>query len=286
MKDKIDMHIHSYISDGDYETKKIIDLVKESGVKTFSLTDHDTILGNLEILEHLPEGMEFITGVEMTAYIEKGELHILGYDIDLNNKELKRELANQDNLARFRVKMLLSYLSEVFNIKFSKEEEAALFNKKGNVGRPEVSKLLIKHGYASSVREAFAKYLIEAHNNVKGSVNYLSAEEIIELIKGAGGVPVLAHPIFLQKPIDELDEYIGELKKYGLMGIEVYHSKQDKEYSEQLLAIAKKYDLLVSAGSDYHGPNVKPDVFIGKMANNTISMTEVSVLDFIRSRKK
>ena len=284
MKNKIDMHIHSYISDGDYDTKKVVELIKESGVKTFSLTDHDNILGNFEIMDHLDEGMEFITGVEMTAYIEKGELHILGYDIDLNNKELKKELVNQDNLARFRVKMLLSYLSEVFEIKFSKEEEATLLNKKGNVGRPEVAKLLIKHSYVSSVREAFAKYLIEAHNNIKNAINYLSGEEIIALIKDAGGVPVLAHPIFLQKTIDELDEYIGELKKYGLMGIEVYHSKQSTEYSEKLLEIATKYDLLVSCGSDYHGPNVKPDVFIGKVANNMLEIDSVSLVDYIRSR--
>ncbi len=284
MKDKIDMHIHSYVSDGDYTTKKIVELIKESGVKTFSLTDHDTIMGNFEIIEHLDEGMEFITGVEMTAFIEKGELHILGYDIDLNNKELKKELANQDNLARFRVKMLLSYLKEVFEIEFSKEEESALLNKKGNVGRPEVGKLLIKHGYASSVREAFAKYLIEAHNNIKGAIDYLSGEEIIALIKGAGGIPVLAHPIFLQKPIDELDEYIGELKRYGLMGIEVYHSKQSIEYSEKMLEIADKYDLLVSCGSDYHGPSVKPDVFIGKVANNQLEVNNVSLIDYIRSR--
>lgn len=286
MENKIDMHIHSKISDGDYDTKTIIELIKENGIKTFSLTDHDNILGNLEIKNYLSEDMEFITGVELTAFIEKGELHILGYDIDLNNEELRAELANQDNLARFRVKKLLRYLSEVFEIKFSKEDEEALFNKKGNVGRPEVAKLMIKNGHVSTVREAFAKYLIEAHSNVKSSVNYLSGEETIKLIKKAGGIPVLAHPIFLQKSLEELDEYISELKGYGLMGIEVYHSKQNAEYIEALLNIAEKYDLLVSCGSDYHGPIVKPDVMLGKMANNTISMNNVSVLDYIRSRKK
>ena len=284
MKNKIDMHIHSDYSDGDYSPEKVVELVKSSNISTFSLTDHDTIEGNLNIINYLDEGMEFITGVEMTGFIEKGELHILGYDINLDNKPLIEELENQDKLSRVRVTKLIEYLRVKFGLDITKQEENKLLNKKGNVGRPSISKLLIEKGLANSVRDAFSKYLIEAHSFVKDDVKYLNAKEIIELIKGADGIPVLAHPAFLQMPLDRLDEYVKELKGYGLMGLEVYHSKQSSEYSEELHKLAKKHDLLISFGSDYHGPNVKPDVFLGKTMHNTLEKDNISLLNYIRSR--
>ena len=144
--------------------------------------------------------------------------------------------------------------------------------------------MLIKHNYVNSTQEAFEKYLIEAYEKCQQVRKGISSKEGIELIKQANGLAVLAHPVTLKKKPEELDILIEQLVSEGLDGIEVYHSEHTEEQMKQYLELAQKYNLLISAGSDYHGPTVKPTVKLG-LGKENIKVKQLTLLDKINSRK-
>ena len=165
---------------------------------------------------------------------------------------------------------------------FDSKDIKELFSLKGNIGRPNVAKLLVKEGYVKSVQESFDKYLISAYKKTRTLNRGLSYEECIKLIKDAGGISVLAHPNQLKMDNEELEETIKNMIDCGLDGIEVYHSGHTKEETKRYLELSKKYNLLVSAGSDYHGKMVKPDVEIGVTSSGKIK--KLTLLDRIKKR--
>jgi predicted metal-dependent phosphoesterase TrpH len=285
MKKLIDLHIHTIYSDGELTPNEVLELVKEKNVGLFSITDHDTLMGVKKLLEIYDEQeIRFITGIEMTGKIDKGKLHILGYEIDVNNEQLNFVLDKLHNVSIEKVKMMIEYLVEKYNIEFTNEELNKLYNPIGDVGSPEIAMLLLKHGYVKSIKEAFEKYLIEAYDQVRNKAFYLEAKEVIELILGANGIPILAHPISLKKDIKELEEYIVELVEYGLAGIEVYHPDQPMEYRIKLLQIAHKYGLVVTGGSDYHGPVMKPHITLGHGINNNNIIVDLNITKFLNDK--
>lgn len=283
MKEFMDLHIHTIYSDGDKTPKQIIKMAKEKGLTTIAITDHDMIMGLKTLTEEDLEGIKFIPGVEMTAKVPRARMHILGYNIDINNKELNEKLNNRVDVRNFL--LYEEYLKKLFNIELPKKDIEKIITKPGNIGRPELGKLLIKYGYAIDQDDAFDTYLnpvMDACRHLK--VGY-SKEECIEMILEAGGIPVLAHPISLKLNEEELRKEILYLKSIGLMGIETRHIHHTPEYTAMLEQIAIDYDLLTSGGTDYHG-EVKPKVKLGTGINGNVNVTESTLVDYIDNLNK
>lgn len=275
----IDLHMHSNYSDGELTPKELLNLAKDNDIGIMSLTDHDTVLGNKEIFRILGKDINIVSGIEMTAYVPKGQMHILGYDIDIYNRDLNRVLNElKDNNINYLIS-LLARLKKDYRISFNHDDIKELVNTKGRVGRPSIAKLCVKYGYAKTIQEAFDKYLVNVYEKVKDENKWLTYEDCITLIKNSGGIPVLAHPNTLQLSNAELLDLLKKLKECGLEGIEAYHSSHSSNDIKKFLEIADDYNFLVSGGSDYHGVNVKPDIEIGTGKDNNLCVRKLSVFE-------
>lgn len=282
----IDMHTHSSYSDGELNPDELIIKAKNEGISTIAITDHDTILGIKNItVDPNRIGIKIISGIELSAQVPVGSMHILGYGIDVNNEALNQKLKEIHNRNLYAIMAIICQLKKDYDIVFTTEEILEILNLERNIGRPDIARLLIKYGYVSSVKEAFQKYLIEAYNCCGKITKGIPKEECIKLIKNAGGLAVLAHPITLEKDPQELDLCIRELVEYGLDGIEVFHSEHSHKNIEEYICLANKYNLLVSGGSDYHGENTKPDIELGRGKNN-IKIKQLTLIDRINARNQ
>lgn len=279
----IDLHTHSCYSDGEYTPNELIRKAKNKGIKMISITDHDTVLGNqnITLTKEEKSGIKIIPGIELSAKVERGQMHILGYNIDIYNKELNDKTIELKNNSLYSVIGILVQIKKDYDITFSTEEILNILNSKGNIGRPDIAKLFVKYSYTQSVKEAFDKYLIPANKKISTLKKGINFKDCINLIKNAGGIPVLAHPKTLKCTDKELEEIIIELKCNGLEGIEAYHSIHTKEEIEKYLALANKYDLLVSGGSDYHGPLIKPNIELATGVNNNIKVKKLTITEKI-----
>ncbi len=257
----LDLHTHTTYSDGTYTPHELIAHAVEKECEYISITDHD----NFEHISHLgeiPKNIKYISGVEISAEFKK-TLHILGYGFDPGHAELKSALNTLQEARRKRnMSMLENMAKEGFHISM---EELREESRGGIVGRPHFANLMLAKGYVKTYQEAFDKYL------AKGQPFYMNKQrlepkEAIRLILDAGGIPVMAHPYQTDLTSPELEALIVELKSYGLQGIEAYYSQHTKEQVKEYLEYAKKYDLLVTAGSDFHGGN-KPDIDLGMNVN-------------------
>lgn len=278
---KIDLHVHTIYSDGEKTPLEILEMCNKNNISIVAITDHGNILGAKKAIKENPYShIRVIPGIELTAtYPKKGcNLHILGYNVNLEDKGLNDISKDIMRDAENRVKSFIKELGKNFSIYFPQKDIDEIFNSVGNIGRPDVAKLCVKYGYAKTVQEAFKKLLDPLEDKVEKRKVRLNAKDCIEYILNAGGIPCLAHPIELKQEIGELKEYITELKGYGLKAVEVYQSKHTKEYSQQLLKIAEELSLLYSAGSDYHGPIVSPNTKIGSGNNNNLNIEYVSLL--------
>lgn len=278
----IDMHTHTNASDGEYSADYLIEKAKKEGIKTIGITDHDTLLGIQNVQEE-HEGIEVIPGIEISVKVPVGRMHVLGYDLDIWDERLNNKMQELHNRSLYSVAGVLCQLKKDYGIVFTTDEILSILNKKTNMGRPDIAKVMIENGLVSSVSEAFDKYLNEAYQRMGDVSKGITKQECIELIKNSGGLAVLAHPHSLKLPKEELEQFVGELVDYGLDGIEAYHSNHTPEMTEEYLGLADKYNLLVSGGSDYHGPLVKPDISLGRGRDN-IKIKQLTLLDRIHSR--
>lgn len=279
MKKLIDMHTHTNYSDGDYSPTELIELAKKQNIKILGITDHDTLEGIKNVPKNI-KNLKIIPGIELTAKVPKGRMHILGYNIDINNEELNDKMSWLKDKSTNSVISLIEQLKKDYKIYFTHEEIKELINANHNLGRPDLARLLIKKGYVKTVQEAFDKYLIAAYDKTRKVNKNLKPEECIKLILNSGGIPVLAHPHSLELDNKQLEILIRKMIKQGLKGIEVYHSDHTKEKEEFYLYLANKYKLLISGGSDYHGPITKPDIFLG-LGKNNIMIDDLSILNKI-----
>ena len=219
----IDLHIHSTFSDGSFTPSQLVKMALDSGLRGISLTDHDTTAGLKEFMKSAKEFLlPAIPGVEMSAEVNKGTMHILGYYIDCDNKILANVLSEIRDGRHIRNKKILEKLqANGFDINW---DEVLAFAGTEVVGRPHFAMALVKKGYVPSKEEAFNNYL------AKGKIAYvdrfrLTPQKSIETILASGGLAVLAHPYTLELPLNILREAIRELKNYGLSGMEVYYSE-------------------------------------------------------------
>ena len=247
--------MHSTISDGTDTPEEMLEKVKAAGIDLFSVTDHDAIKACISIKEILRADCPlFISGVEFSCRDSLGKYHILGYGYD-SSAEAICSLVEEGHSSRMKkLGMRLDALREIFGIEFSDKDAAELYAN-NNPGKPHIAKLLVKYGFAETVNQAFADFL----NKAKIPNIYVSPERAISAILESGGIPVLAHPSFGSGDEtimgDEMDERLQRLIGFGLKGVEAYYSGFSPVMQKEILGFAEKYNLYVTAGSDYHGEN-------------------------------
>ena len=285
MEKLIDMHMHTNYSDGELSPDELIKHAIERNVGVMAITDHDTLRGIKSVDKSNYPEIEIINGIELSAKVSKGQLHILGYGMDLENVSLNRKMSELQTNSINSVITVYAQIKKDFDIRFSYDDLVNLFTANHNIGRPDLAKLCIKYGYASGVQEAFDKYLNPAFEKNRSSSKGVPYYECIELIKNSGGIPVLAHPKSLKMEEKEFLVFLREMIDCGLRGIEAYHSSHSREEMEYYRRIAEEYNLLVSAGSDYHGEIVKPGIEVGTGKNNNIKIKKISLVDALKIDK-
>ena len=250
---KIDLHMHTTVSDGTDTPQQILTCAKDAGLSLFAVTDHDAIKAGRIIRELLADGdPRFLTGVEFSCRDGEGKYHILGYHYDPDAESINRVVETGHNLRMKKVETRIQFLISEFHMEFPEEEVAEILAM-DNPGKPHIANMMIRHGYAESRDRAIKEYINKLH--VKA--DYLLPEEAIRCILGAGGIPVLAHPAFGSGDEliigDEMEQRLLRLMDYGLQGIEAFYSGFTLKLRTGLLNLAEKYHLYVTAGSDYHG---------------------------------
>lgn len=251
---RVDLHLHSNQSDGSFSPNEIIDIAHKLSLKAISITDHDNI-NSLELAEKYcqQKGIEFISGVEISARARGFDLHLLGYCFDYRNNQLREYLKYFQNERIKRAKKIIELLKN-HGIKVSFD----LIQKKagGSIGRPHIADAMLEEGYVYNYYEAFNKYIGDGCPCCVPKYK-ISPAEAIALINRAGGICVIAHP-----GTDVTDEGLVNLIKVGLEGIETIHPRHTQAQVDHYREIIHKHDLLETGGSDCHGDR-KSHVLIG-----------------------
>ena len=244
----IDLHLHTLASDGRLTSTELIQMVVKNGLKTISITDHDSTEGLAEAYEAAKEfpDLRIIPGIEMSADIPGDEVHVLGYFLDYHDEEFQAQLTEFRMGRVGRAQVMVEKLDALG--KPVEWERVMHFAGDGTVGRPHIALAMVEAGYFKEPKEAFEEYLgndgLAYYDRPK-----LAPAAGVEMIKKVGGVPVLAHPTFMK----DMEAGIANLKKVGLMGMEVYYAQYDDDTVRHLARLAKEYDLIPCGGSDYHG---------------------------------
>ena len=258
---RIDLHLHTTYSDGSHSPDEIVQFARDAGVTALAITDHDTVEGLPEaIAAGEPAGIEIIPGIELSSRYEGRDTHILGYFFDWQDTTLQTRLIEQRANRDQRNPLVVEKLNQLgLDLTYDEVKTKAGV---GSIGRPHIASVLVDKGYVASTKEAFDRYLAEA------SPAYVErkspdSSEVITWIREAGGVPVLAHPHWTKCKGPELIEMCSALKEAGLMGIEVFYSTHTKRQTSEYLELARKLDLLMTGGSDFHG-TAKPGIYVGR----------------------
>lgn len=249
-----DLHLHSTVSDGSDTPLELLEKIRKTDIDIFSLTDHDSYLGCQEIFKHLrPDDPIFLGGIELSCEDEFGKYHILGYCYDVKKVAIRDAVEITNSARREKANNRIHFLEEAHHFRFTQEEIDTLLQNE-NPGKPHFVSLLLQKGYVSDKAEGFS-ILSEYH----GRERRLTPEEAIDAILLADGIPVLAHGILGdgsdRLSEQEIAERVNRLKYFGLMGVEGYYSSYTEEQTDIMLSLAKKNNLMVTAGSDYHGRN-------------------------------
>lgn len=268
----IDLHLHSSYSDGSDSIKELAEKIKQAGITLFALTDHDTVAGCEEMAKILPEG--FIPGVELTTIAGGIKCHILGYNSDYKNPELLALIEKGKKLRRTKLDIRIKYLKDVWNIDLTREELDWLYSRE-SVVKTHVANVLVKRGLAEDNQIAMKKYL----NGCKAGDTRFTVEESLAAIKASGGVSVWAHPLggegerHLSQ--EEFLKKLDVMKNYGIEGLECYYSRYNTDEIKFLKDCAKKNNLLITAGSDYHGDN--KSVLIGSLSEENLTIDSLNL---------
>ncbi len=266
----IDLHVHSNCSDGTLSPTQIVSLAIEKKLTAFALTDHDTVDGVEEAISAAKASalkghpIIVIPGVELSASYKGEDIHILGLCLDHHNPILLQALKEAANERESRNNKMCSNLQKV-GIPITVEKMKADC-KDAVLTRAHFAKFLLKEGYVSSMKEAFTKYL-DSSSPYYVTREYLTPKQAIELILQADGIPVLAHPLLYKLTPTQLKILIQDLKSYGLLGIEAIYSCNVNNDEAYVKSLARKYNLFITGGSDFHG-SVKPDIDLGTGRGN------------------
>lgn len=264
----IDLHIHTTASDGEFSPTEIVNKAINIGLTHIAITDHDTINGLNEAITYgKDKDIKIIPGVELNARVDLGQMHILGYYIDYTNKKFIKMMQVFENDRNERNNRMIAKFKEM-GIDIS-IDDIKKYAAGSVIGKPHFAKVLIEKGYVNDVEEAFQKYFnVEPMKNIRRKT--FLPKEIIDTIKSANGIAVLAHPQSLKLDEKQLREKIEELKSYGLEGLECYHSKQTYEEMQLFKKIASDNNLLITLGSDFHREKDKIEIKLGRGIDNNL----------------
>ena len=256
----IDLHTHSTFSDGSLTPEELIQEAVRAGLSAIALTDHDTTAGVPRLMAAAAStSVRAIAGVEISADVKSGTMHMLGYMIDPENHTLIERLKWLREGREVRNAEILEKLNRLgFGLTW---EEVAAFAGEDVVGRPHFAQALLARKLVKDKDEAFDKYLGK-NKPAYADRRRMSPENSIQLIRGAGGIPVLAHPFTLNLSADALKKQVAELRDFGLGGIEVFYSEHTPPMTSQYLNLTKELGLVATGGSDFHGA-MNPDVRLG-----------------------
>lgn len=256
---RIDLHTHSTCSDGSMTPSELVCHAKAAGLCAVALSDHDTVTGVNEAMAMGREiGVEVIPAIELSA-VSATETHILGYFIDPNAPSLVDAL---DRIRAIRVERLTETCAMLkkYAIDVSMDEVRAIAGG-GVLCRAHIAKIMTEKGYAKSPRDAFNRWL-NVGCPCYSETQAITDEEAVSLIRKAGGDAYLAHLHLTKLPDGALDAFVARLASAGLHGIEGYYTDYTSEMATKYQAIAKKYHLAISGGTDFHG-SFKPHISIG-----------------------
>lgn len=259
MGGSVDLHSHTTASDGALGPRELVRLAARHGVRVLAVTDHDSTEGLTEAIEEAARhGIEIVPGLEINCDVPGSEIHVLGYYVDWRAEWFQAFLREQRAERAARVHRIVERLTEL-GMPLTAAEVFAIC-KEGSPGRPHVAQAMVNRGYVKSVREAFDRWL---HANGRANVprRRLTPVEAVQVIRRAGGVPVLAHPGLAQR-----DEMIPELVQAGLAGIETYYPEHSAAQIETYRATCRRLGLVATGGSDYHGPHTGRAATLGSPA--------------------
>lgn len=260
----IDLHVHSTYSDGTFTPEQLLERARRLGLTAFALTDHDTVDGLRALPDPVADDVVVVPGVEVSAEVSHGTLHMLGYYVDTNNHALQDILLQIRHGREVRNRHILERLNGL-GVALT-WDDVTRHSDAGVVGRPHFAMALEAGGYVREKSEAFERYL------AKGRPAYvdryrLSPADSIAAIRAAGGVPVLAHPFTLQLNRRALRLCVKELVSQGLEGIEVHYSEHSAERKSHYDSLVRAFDLVATGGSDFHGA-LNPDIEMGRGFGN------------------
>jgi predicted metal-dependent phosphoesterase TrpH len=263
----LDLHTHSVYSDGSHQPEEIIDIAINLNLTAVAITDHDNVLAYEIAKGHAikraeEDGvklMEIVPGIEVNTIHDGKEVHILGYYFDASRREMQDMIKYQQHARIQQTVEIIKKLKKEARIDIKLEDITSLVKEGGSVGRPHIAKAIVKSGGVSSMIEAYKKYISDtAPTYIKRKT--VSPFEAVETIYESGGIPVVAHPC----DIENAESLISELMSYGLRGVEVYHRKHSPAMIEYFSHIAEKYELIVTGGSDCHGPKANGQIMLGR----------------------
>lgn len=240
---KANLHIHTTNSDGTKTIEEINALAIQHNFDYVAITDHDTVEG-IDEIKKLKTPVHFLIGVEMSCKYAGEDIHILGYFGDDVEQEVRDYFNNVGKEREERCRKIIENLKNFYNIEISYEDVKKKAD--GVIGRPHIASAICDK-YGCTFDEAFDNYI---GNKQKAYVPYqvIGLEEAIQFLKNHNALVILAHPIWIKK----FDYH--EILDLGFDGIEVYHPDQDEDYSENLRLLAEQHGLIITGGSDYHGP--------------------------------
>jgi predicted metal-dependent phosphoesterase TrpH len=244
---RVDLHLHTTISDGLLSPTELVRLAAANGVRTLAVTDHDNVDGLPEALAAAHAlGVEVVPGIELSTDLGPVGVHVLGYFIRYDDPALHARLLpmRDDRLSRGR--LMVQRLADLgYPISWERVLEIA---GEGSVGRPHIAQALLEAGHVQSINEAFDRFIAD-HGPAYVERMKVTPQEAIALVHAFGGVAVVAHPY----DAPAVDALIAELVEAGLDGVETYYQGYSPEQIAHLLALCQRYDLVPTGGSDYHG---------------------------------
>jgi len=251
----IDLHTHSHFSDGTMSPSELVALAKAKRLSAIALTDHDTMAGVEEAMAAgLALGIEIVPGIEISVSHQQIEYHILGYFADPEQPDFAAALLTMQEARNQRNSKILEKL-KALGIAVT-DEALQSISAQGQTGRPHIARLLVQSGVVTSISQAFDQFL------KKGRPAFVTrfvheAVAAVTLIRQAGGIAVLAHPSYNDPALIRLPTLLTELVPAGLEGIEAYYPTHSRAMRKKISALAHRYNLLLTGGSDYHG-EVRP----------------------------
>lgn len=262
----IDLHIHSSASDGTLTPAQILDLAQAQHLGAIAITDHDTIDGAKEALQvGIPSSLHFLTGVELSAapppFVRcSGSFHILGYGLRLDDDELNQTLLVLQHARENRNPAIIDRLGRLgFGMTLA---EVVGMVGQSQIGRPHIARVMLKKGYVHSIDEAFDRYLGTGKPAYVDKYR-ISCQRALDIIRGAGGIPILAHPYLLSvKDPAEVEKLVVALKKIGLEGIEALYPEHPPQATAYYKELADRHHLIITGGTDFHG-SLKPEIQLG-----------------------